>query len=271
MTDPVIVEQLNGGIVVATLNSPGTRNALSADMSRRLSRILADADSDDSVRAVIITGSPPAFCAGADLSRGSSVFAAPTSDDFSACPLDPTPSSIRKPVIAAVNGHAIGIGLTIALHCDLRVMARDAKYGIVQVRRGAMPDAFSHWTLPRLVGLAAAADLLLTGRTFDGHEAERLGVASRVVPADEVLAVAIEIATDIVTHTSPLSVALTKRLLWRSFESDLSEVGAAETLGHRALFSHADAREGVSAFLEGRAPTWRTSVPRDWPADRPEF
>jgi len=267
MTEPVMVERRDEGVVVATLNSPRTRNALSGEMADRLSRVLADADTDDSVRVVILTGVPPAFCAGADLSRGSSVFAAPSGDDFSACPLDPTPSRIRKPVIAAVNGHAIGVGLTIALHCDIRVMAIDATYGIVQVRRGVMPDAFSHWTLPRLVGLGAATDLLLTGRTFDGHEAARLGLATRIAPTDEVLKLSLDIANDVAINTSPLSVALTKRLLWRSFESDLAAVGDAEARGHRELFSHSDAREGVEAFLEKRRPRWQTSVPRDWPPD----
>lgn len=262
----VVAERLDNGVLLITLDSPRTRNALSGAMAAELSRLLSVADLDDTVRVVVLTGAPPAFCSGADLSRGSSVFA-PASDGFSACPLDPTPSRIRKPVIAAVNGHAIGIGLTITLHCDLRVMALDAKYGVVQVRRGAMPDAFSHWTLPRLVGLGAASDILLTGRIFDGHEALRVGLATRAVPADEVLRVALELADDIAVNTSPVSVALTKRLLWRSFESDRRTVGDAETEGHRHLFARPDAREGVDAFLEGRRPNWTSSIPADWPDD----
>jgi len=130
-------------------------------MGRALGDIYRMADTDDDVRVVVLTGTPPAFCAGADFSNGSNVFERSDAPAFSANPVNPPAWRIRKPVIAAVNGHAIGVGFTLTLHCDLRFMAQDAKYGIVQVRRGVMPDAMSHWTLPRLVGLANAADILL--------------------------------------------------------------------------------------------------------------
>ena len=139
--------------------------------------------------------------------------------------IDPPAWEIRKPVIAAVNGHAIGLGLTLAIQCDLRFMAADAKYGVVQVRRGVMGDAFVHWSLPRIVGMANAAEILLTGRTFDGHEMQRLGVASRCLPNDEVLPAAWEVAHDIAVNTAPMSVAFSKRLLWQSFELDRAEIG----------------------------------------------
>ena len=257
------------GVSVATMHRPNKRNAFSASMGRALSDVYRRADSDDAIRVVVLTGTPPAFCAGADLGQGSEVFEAQPSQDFRACPVDPTAWQIRKPVIAAVNGHAIGIGLTLALHCDLRVMATDAKYGVVQVRRGVMPDAFSHWTLPRLAGLTAAADVLLTGRTFDGHEAGRLGIASRVVPNDEVLDSALEIARDIALNTAPLSVAITKRLLWQSFASSAASIGKAETSLHQILMGTTDAREGVASFLEGRTPQWTLSPTRDWPEEWP--
>ena len=257
------------GVAVATMHRPEQRNALSSAMGRALSSIYQRADTDDAIRVVVLTGTPPAFCAGADLTSGADVFEARSETNFRACPVDPTAWQIRKPVIAAVNGHAIGIGLTLALHCDLRIMATDAKYGVVQVRRGIMPDAFSHWTLPRLAGMTAAADVLLTGRLFDGFEAGRLGIASRVVANDDVLDTALDIARDIALNTAPLSVAITKRLLWESFASSASTIGHAETILHQHLMGTADSREGVAAFLERRTPEWTLSPTRDWPSTWP--
>jgi enoyl-CoA hydratase/carnithine racemase len=139
-------------------------------------------------------------------------------------------------------------------------MAREGKYGILQTRRGMVGDAYSHWTLPRLVGMARAADILLTGRTFGGDEAGELGIASRVVPAAEVLPTAREIAEDIVENTAPLSVAMSKRLLWQSFNLTAEEVERRETAIHHELMSHPDAIEGPVAYLEKRSPKWTGSV-----------
>jgi len=176
---------------------------------------------------------------------------------------------VRKPVIAAVNGAAVGLGLTLALQADLRVMAREGKYGIVQVRRGVMPDAYSHWTLPRLVGTERAAEILLTGRMFGGDEAERMGLACRVVPAERVLATALELADEIARNTAPLSVAVSKKLLWESSRLSWIEVGRKETDLHVHLMSRPDAIEGPVAFLERREPRWKLRVSSDWP-DWPE-
>ena len=128
--------------------------------------------------------------------------------------------TLSKPVIAAVNGHALGLGLTLALQCDIRLFAADAQYGVVQVRRGVVGDAYSNWILPRLVGISKAAEILLSGATFDGHEAVRLGLGSRVLDADDVLPAALRLAHDIAENTAPASVAASKRLLWDSFELD---------------------------------------------------
>ncbi len=244
-----------GGVAVVTLDRPEVRNAFSRAMGRALDDAYRRCDADDAIRAVVLTGTPPAFCAGADLSAGGDTFGG-AGDGFSAAATEVPAWEVRKPVIAAVNGHAIGLGLTLALQCDLRVVAADARYGIVQVRRGVMGDAYSHWTLPRLVGHTVAADLLLTGRTFDGHEASALGIANRVVPADAVLPTAMEIAQDIAESTAPLSVAASKRLLWDSWGLTRAEVEARETEAHRALMAHPDAREGVTAFLERRPRRW---------------
>lgn len=268
-TDDLLAELHDDGVLVATLNRPETRNAFSGAMGRALGDVYRMADADDDVRVVVITGTPPAFCAGADFSNGSEVFERSDAPAFSANPVDPPAWRIRKPVIAAVNGHAIGIGFTLTLHCDLRFLALEAKYGIVQVRRGVMPDAMSHWTLPRLVGLANATDILLTGRTFTGAEARDLGVASRVLPNDEVLPHALEEAHDMAVNTAPLSVAVSKRLLWGTFSMTPDEVDRAETDLHHHLMGEADAREGVMAFLERREPRWTLSVGGDWPETWP--
>ena len=269
-TTDLLCELHDDGVLVATLNRPDTRNAFSAAMGQALGNVYQMADTNDAVRVVVVTGTPPAFCAGADFSHGSDVFDKTEKTDFSSNPVNPPAWKIRKPVIAAVNGHAIGIGLTLTLHCDLRFMAQDAKYGIVQVRRGVMPDAMSHWTLPRLVGLARAADILLTGRTFNGIEALELGIASRVFANDEVLPQALEVAHDIAINTAPVSVAISKRLLWESFSMTSHDMNQAESALHQHLMGRADAREGVTAFLERREPKWSLTVNKNWPENWPE-
>lgn len=264
-TEDLLCELRDDGVLVATLNRPETRNAFSAAMGRALGDIYEMADTNDAVRVVVVTGTPPAFCAGADFSRGADVFERTESTEFSSNPVNPPAWKIRKPVIAAINGHAIGIGLTLALHCDLRFVARDAKYGVVQVRRGILPDAMSHWTLPRLVGVAKAADILLTGRTFDGTEAVELGIALGVFANDEVLPRALEVAHDIAVNTAPVSVALSKRLLWESFAMTSEQMNQAESDLHVHLMGKTDAREGVNSYLERREPQWSLSVNKDYP------
>jgi enoyl-CoA hydratase/carnithine racemase len=165
-------------------------------------------------------------------------------------------------VIAAVNGHALGLGLTLALQCDIRWFAADAQYGVVQVRRGVVGDAYSHWILPRLVGISNAAEILLTGATFDGRRAVQLGLGSRALDADDVLPAAIELAQDIADNTAPMSVAASKRLLWDSFDLDRAAVADRETAVHLRLMGHDDAREGVRAYLQHRPPVW-TGTPAD--------
>jgi enoyl-CoA hydratase/carnithine racemase len=255
------------GVATITLNRPETRNAFGGGMGLELSDAYRRCDEDDAVRAVVLTGTPPAFCAGADLSSGGDTFKKREEGDFSAAALPVRAWDVRKPVIAAVNGHAIGIGFTITLQCDIRIFAADAKYGIVQSRRGVMGDGYSHWTLPRLVGMEAAADILLTGRTFDGHEAQALGLTTRVLPNDEVLPAALELARDIATNTAPLSVAASKALLWATWTRDAEHVERDETNLHHVLMGHPDAREGVMAFLERRDPQWAGSVTNDFPED----
>lgn len=253
------------GIATVTLNRPRHRNAFNKDMAQRLSAMYRALDTDDAVRVIVLTGTPPAFCAGADMTAGTETFTARHAE-FSSSPVKPPAFDLRKPVIAAVNGHAIGIGLTIAMQADIRIVADDAKYSIPQVRRGVIPDALSHWTVPRAAGIAAAAEILLTGRTFDGAEAVRLGVASRSLPAAEVLPAAMEMAQDVAANASPMSVALSKRLLWGALRHSFTpeQVDDYETELHHRVMGSADAAEGVRSFLEHRAPEWTAQLSTDW-------
>jgi enoyl-CoA hydratase/carnithine racemase len=252
-------------VAVITLDRPEVRNAFNGAMGRELAEAYRRCDADDGVGAVVVTGAPPAFCAGADLSEGSDTFRPRDPDGFSAAATTMPAWDVGKLVAAAVNGHALGVGLTLALQCDIRLFASDASYGVVQVRRGMMGDGYSHWTLPRLAGLSAAADILLTGRTFDGHEAQRLGICSRTLPNDQVLPAAMELARDVAEHAAPLSVAVSKRLLWESWERSADQVEAAETEDHHFLMARPDAREGVEAFLQHRSPRWTGSVAKELP------
>ncbi|MEN4398545.1 enoyl-CoA hydratase/isomerase family protein [Mycolicibacterium senegalense] len=246
---------LDGSVATVTMNRPEHRNAFGGGMREELADAYLRCDADDAIRVIVLTGTPPAFCAGADLGAGEQTFTGPGAE-FSAAGLAVPAWTLGKPVIAAVNGHAVGIGLTLALQCDIRFFAADARYGVVQVRRGMVGDAYSHWVLPRLVGLANAAEILLTGATFDGHRAVELGLGSRVLPAEQVLPAALELARDIATNTAPMSVAASKRLLWDSYDLDRAGVGARETEIHLRLMVHDDAREGVRAYLERRDPRW---------------
>jgi enoyl-CoA hydratase/carnithine racemase len=260
MSEQPVLFELADGVATLTLNEPQKRNAFGGDMARALSEAYRRCDADDDIRAVVLTGTPPAFCSGADLSEGGATFRKRDESTFSAAAVEMTAWQVRKPTIAAVNGHAIGVGLTLTLQCDMRIFAADAKYGIVQVRRGVMGDGFSHWTLPRLVGMASAAEILLTGRTFDGHEAKEFGLCRHVLPNSEVLPAALEVARDIATNTAPLSVAYSKQLLWQTWQCSAGDVERLETEYHHRLMAGPDAREGVLAFLEKRPARWAGRV-----------
>ena len=259
--------EVTDGVALIELHRPEAMNTFTGQMGIELGQAYLRCDEDDTVRVVVLTGAGSAFCAGADLSEGAETFAnqRETRPDFTASPVSPAAFAIRKPVIAALNGHAIGIGLTLALQCDLRFFAQEARYGVLQVRRGVMPDAQSHWTLPRLVGIARAAEILLTGRKFNGDEAVSLGIANRALPAHEVLSNALALARELAIETAPLSVAFSKKLLWESSALSADDVEHYETELHHQLMGQEDAREGVMAFLERRAPRWSGRVREDWP------
>lgn len=262
---PDLTVTVADGVAVLTLNRPERRNAYTAEMGELLNTAYRECDQDDGVRTIVLTGAGDAFCVGADLAGGEGPFTA-AGDSFTASPTDPAAFELRTPVIAAVNGHAVGIGLTLALQADIRIMAAGASYAVAQSRRGVIGDCMSHWTLPHLVGGAVAADLLLTGRSFDGAEAAALGVASRCLPGAEVLAEAMSVAADIAVNVAPMSAALSKRLLWDTMINGYRprQVAALETALHHRVMGGPDAREGVAAFVERRAPRWSASVSRQW-------
>lgn len=261
---------IDAHVATITLQRPEHLNAFSGQMGIELAEAYRECDRNDDVRAVVLTGAGRAFCAGADLSPGGETFAKRDEADFSAAGIATAAWDVRKPVIAAINGHAVGIGLTLAMQCDIRLVAREAKCGFVHTRRGVIPDAYSHWSVPRAIGFARTAELFLTGRLFSGDEAVAMGLASRSLPAAEVLSAGLAIARDIADNVAPLSAALSKRLLWESRALTREEVGRHETALHHVVMGRPDALEGVMAFVERRPPRWQLSVPRDWPADWPD-
>jgi enoyl-CoA hydratase/carnithine racemase len=258
---PPVLLAVEGGVAIITLNRPDDLNVYSAAMGEQLSAAYVECDQRDEVRVVVLTGAGRAFCAGADMRPDASSFGA-VKRGFSAQPLDRPAWELRKPVIAAVNGHAIGIGFTLAMQCDIRVVALDAKLATPQVRRGVLGDAGSHWTLPHMASWNAATELLLMGRTILGDEALRLGVATRVAPAAEVLAVAVEIADEIAVNCSPVSLAMSKRLLWS--QAGLERTVLLETAYHEVVMGGPDAAEGPLAWMQRRPPQWQGTVSGAW-------
>ena len=256
------------GVALVTLNRPERLNALRGRDIGALSQTYARLDADDDVRVVVLTGAGRAFCSGADLSRAGGAFQAPRQGaQYRSSPARPMAFQIRKPVVAAINGHAIGLGMTLALHCDIRFIADEAKWGVVQVRRGVVPDAVSHWTLVRSVGLAAAAEVLLSGALFRGADALRLGVATRCLPFPQVLPQALDFARDMAVGAAPLSLAMSKQILWTAADGTLADVDRLESEAHQLLMGRPDALEGGAAAFEKRPPRWHGRVTRDWPEE----
>jgi enoyl-CoA hydratase/carnithine racemase len=268
-----LLVETEAGVATVTLNRPERRNTLEPVMFSELARAFRGLDERDDVRAIVLTGAGADFCAGADLSGGTAVFSKKAFDEFQARSSDPRspitdldPQRLLTPVIAAINGTAAGGGLTLALQCDLVVVAEDATLALPFVRRGLVAERNAHWILPRLIGSQQASLLLLTGRKFDGLEAAGLGLALRAVPRDAVLAEARSIAREIAEHTAPLAVAATKRLLHAALrESDADAARQFEREVFQELGAGKDCREGIDAHRERRAPRWQLTK-RDIPA-----
>ncbi|MGA0863532.1 MAG: enoyl-CoA hydratase-related protein [Ilumatobacteraceae bacterium] len=256
-----VLYEVSDGVATVTLNRPQAMNAWTAQLADDLARAMGAADSDESVRAVVVTGAGRAFCAGADLSGGEGGFA-PGDKRADASPRL-MPHKVRKPVIAAINGHAVGVGITYPMLCDIRIAANEAKIQFAMVRRGILPELGSHVILPRVVGFSLAAELLLTGKLMTGAEAAFLGLVSRSLPAAEVLPAALEMARDIAVNVAPVSAALSKKMLWEGITSGLDEMIATEGRIIADMATSADAAEGVRAFFEKRAPQWSMTLADD--------
>ena len=268
------------GILTITLNRPDRLNAFNPLMMDELLAAFDEADGDEAVRVVIVTGSGRCFCAGADLSTGADTFrrdwrggsSSPVRPDGS---IDYAHDGVRdpagrltlrihqclKPVIAAINGAAVGVGITMTVPMDVRLMADTARIGFVFARRGVVPEGASTFFLPRLVGISRAMEWCATGRLFDAHEAAQGGLVRSVHPAAELIPAARHLAREIADNTSPVAVALTRQLLWRGLGQ--LEPMEAHRIESRATFSRgrsADVAEGIESFLEKRPAVFSDTV-----------
>jgi enoyl-CoA hydratase/carnithine racemase len=266
------------GVRVITLNRPEKMNAYNRRMGMEIRHAIGTADLDEAVRAIVVTGAGRAFCAGADLSPSAGSFgtgSAEQKEEEARFTRELTLADAKAywemntPIIGAINGAAVGAGLTIPLQFDIRIVAEDAKLAFSFNRRGVLPELNSPILAPQMIGLARGLDLLITGRTFLGREAAEWGLASEALPADRVLSRALEVARDIAENTAPVSVAILKRLAWEGLSS--ANFAAAQARNH-ALFDwvtkQVDAREGPRAFMEKRKPNWTLRKNADFPEDR---
>jgi enoyl-CoA hydratase/carnithine racemase len=264
------------GVATITLDRPERRNAFTATMADELARAAGLADADDDVRVVLVTGAGRDFCVGADLGGGRDTFAArrtegrppgPMSETIGGVPRDRGGvtslafAALRKPVVAAVNGAAVGIGATMTLPMDVRIAGESARFGFPFVRRGIVPEAASGWFLPRVVGISRAMEWVATGRVFGAEEALAGGLVSRVVPDDELLGTARELAREIVENTSGVAVAAARQLMWSMLGAPTPwDSHRLESVALVELGSGPDAAEGVTSFLEKRPPRFAAGL-----------
>ncbi|MDV6295381.1 crotonase/enoyl-CoA hydratase family protein [Rhodococcus aetherivorans] len=282
------------GIATITLDRPDRLNAFTTTMEHELIAAYDRCDADDSVRAVVLTGAGRAFCAGADLSGGADTFAQrldePSDDATADVRRDDTAADVRrddtaadvrrdgggrvvlrmfecrKPIIAAINGPAVGVGITMTLAADFRLAADDARIGFVFNRRGLVPESCSTWFLPRLVPLQTALDWVYSGRIFDAAEAHTAGLVYALYPGAELLERAYALARSLTEHSAPVSVALSRQMMWRTLGAEHPMVAhRIETRGINLRGVGRDAREGISAFLEKRPAAFPDSVSADLP------
>ena len=283
MTYQHILYETDGPILTVTLNRPDKLNAYTGIMGAELEDVFLRADADDDIRVIIITGAGRGFCAGADISGGANAF--DTSGGKNAAmfgdggkPRQERSGSsgagfvgaiyhCRKPSIAAINGAAVGVGITLALPMDIRIASSEARFGFVFARRGLVPEAGSAWFLPKIVGLSQAMRWCLSGQVFNADEALRGGLVSEVTAPDALLSRAREIAREIAENTAPVSVALTRQMLWH-YSSDDNPFELLKIDGPLSLDLGAggDVKEGVAAFLEKRKPKFPGKVTKDIPA-----
>lgn len=279
MAYETILTSLEDGVLTLTLNRPEALNAYTAQMGAELAQAFTEADMDDAVRVIVVTGSGRGFCAGADMSAGADAFGGEGAKLFGeGRPKTGAPKggfveaifNCRKPSIAAINGGAVGVGITMTLPMDIRIASTKAKIGFVFARRGLAPEAGAAWFLPKLVGLPQALRWCYSGRVFGPDEALTGGLVSEVVEPEDLLPRALEIAREIADETSAISVAITRHLFWRfAGESEpLAVLGVDGPLA-MAMGASPDVKEGVAAFLEKRKPNFPGKVSTDMPAPWP--
>ncbi len=281
-----ITTDLADGVLTITLNRPERLNAWTATMGRELIEALDQADADDDVRAIILTGAGRGYCAGADLSSGGETFdyraraeeASLLSPGAGGVPRDNGGQftlrifACTKPVIGAINGPAVGVGATMTLPMDVRLAADDARIGFVFARRGIVPEACSSWFLPRVVGISRAMEWVATGRVFSAQEGLDAGLLRSLHSADELLPAARALAREIAENTAPVSVALARQLMWRMLGAEHPMLAhRADSRGMLARGQSADAAEGVTAFLEKRPAKFPDRVSDGLPEIFPDY
>jgi enoyl-CoA hydratase/carnithine racemase len=273
-----ITTETADGVLTITLNRPDRLNAWTPTMGGELIAAFDEADGDDAVRAIIVTGAGRGFCAGADLQAGGSTFDWRECRDGDAVPRDGGGQftlrvfDCTKPVIAAINGPAVGVGATMTLPMDIRLAADSARVGFVFARRGIVPEACSSWFLPRVVGISRAMEWVATGRVFSAQEALEGGLVRSLHAQDELLDAARAIAREIADNTAAVSVALARRMLWRMLGAEHPML--AHRADSRGMFSRgqsADAAEGITSFLEKRPPRFPDRVSDGLPDIMPSW
>ena len=270
----ILVEQRDD-IAVLFLNRPNKLNAFTFSMMEEIISALDSLEANDSIHAVIITGKGRAFCAGADLSSGQETFN-PSFDDFAVQESDFRRDSggiltlrmykFLKPIVVACNGPAVGIGASMQLAADIRLASDQARFGFVFNNRGIVPDACSSWFLPKIIGIANALELTYSGRIIDATEALKLNLVSSVHDSESLLTDAVNITKKMIQNSAPVSISLTRQMLWRSLES--SGPYDAHVIESKAIDSRGaseDAKEGVSSFLEKRPAKFKNKVSSDMP------
>jgi 2-(1,2-epoxy-1,2-dihydrophenyl)acetyl-CoA isomerase len=259
-TKDLILEK-DGPVAVLTLNRPEKMNAMNAEMRESLPRALDEIQADDSVRAVILTGAGRGFCSGADVAAPASA-AGPVADASRQTLLKLVGSvvlafeKVNKPVIAAVNGVAAGIGMTLTLVCDIRIASANARFSAIWVKRGLIADGGASLLLPLTVGMEKALELCFTGDMVNAQEAERIGLVSRVVPAEELMGRAKELAQKIAANP-PISVELAKRVMWEKIRNQLREQLIFESYAQNICRTTQDQKEAIKAFMEKREPLYK--------------
>ena len=275
-----IIYEVSEHIATITLNRPDKLNSFTNRMLKEIIAAFDESDADDNVRAVIVTGSGRAFCAGADLSGGGETFAKGGSDVKAKTGVMRDGGGLvslrifesKKPVIGAINGAAVGVGVTMTLPMDIRLASTTSKFGFVFAKRGIVPEAASSWFLPRIVGISQATEWCFTGRMISAEEAKEARLVRSVHAPEDLLPAAREIAREIAENTAPVSVALSRQMLWRMLGAD--HPMQAHRVDSRAINSRGasdDAREGVMSFLEKRPANFPVKVSDGLPEVFPDW